>query len=276
MASASRSSGSAAVGHTLGLPMGDLPQDSVSVRPGPRLESAGMLTERQDEMPSTRTRRSGAEVEQIAILCLALVCGLVGLAVHVFWFVSIVLMAVLLGLTAAAVRRRPGHGVVSEVLAEAKSRGGRNQQRWLGRRFTEGLRDPTPADPDPQAIEAVPGPTDPEPFETQTTDSRISTLASEPSSSPLPANTIHRSPTRLSATWTAVVAAAVVLIALIIFIGQNTQQSSVNFLGAHGKAPTSVVLLIAATAGTLIVIIVGIARIIQLQHVAKHADQETS
>jgi uncharacterized integral membrane protein len=67
------------------------------------------------------------------------------------------------------------------------------------------------------------------------------------------------------------VAAAVVLVALVIFIGQNTQQSSVNFLGVHGKAPTSVVLLIAATAGALIAIIVGIARILQLRRVAKHA-----
>jgi uncharacterized membrane protein len=57
----------------------------------------------------------------MAILALALLCGLVGLAVHVFWFVSIVLMAVLLGLAAAALRRRPGSGVVSEVVAEAKS-----------------------------------------------------------------------------------------------------------------------------------------------------------
>jgi uncharacterized integral membrane protein len=86
----------------------------------------------------------------------------------------------------------------------------------------------------------------------------------------------HRSPTRLSATWTAVVAAAVVLIALVIFIGQNTQQSSINFLGVHGKAPTSVVLLVAAAAGALIVIIVGIARILQLRRIAKDADRGTS
>jgi uncharacterized integral membrane protein len=81
----------------------------------------------------------------------------------------------------------------------------------------------------------------------------------------------ERMPTRLSATWTAVVAAVVILVALVIFIAQNTQQSMVNFLGAHGKAPTSVVLLIAAVAGALIVIIVGIARILQLRRIAKLA-----
>jgi hypothetical protein len=83
-----------------------------------------------DEADSTRyegddlalvPRSAGAQVEHIAILSLALVSGLLGLALHVFWFVSIVLMAVLLGLIASTVRRRPGSGVVSEVVAEAKS-----------------------------------------------------------------------------------------------------------------------------------------------------------
>jgi uncharacterized integral membrane protein len=99
----------------------------------------------------------------------------------------------------------------------------------------------------------------------------------EPASPPsqLPDAPPHSSSTRLSATWTAVVAAAVVLIALVIFIGQNTQQSSVNFLGVHGKAPTSVVLLIAALAGAAIVIIVGIARILQLRRNAKQANRGT-
>lgn len=93
----------------------------------------------------------------------------------------------------------------------------------------------------------------------------------EPSKSESPVVATERMPTRLSATWTAVVVAAVILVALVIFIAQNTQQSMVNFLGAHGKAPTSVVLLIAAIAGALIVTIVGIARILQLRRLAKHA-----
>jgi uncharacterized integral membrane protein len=77
--------------------------------------------------------------------------------------------------------------------------------------------------------------------------------------------------TRVSASWTAVVAAVFVLILLVVFIAQNTQQSTVKFLWAHGKAPTSVMLLIAAIAGALIVIIVGVARIVQLRRTAKHA-----
>ena len=78
--------------------------------------------------------------------------------------------------------------------------------------------------------------------------------------------------TRVSASWTAVVVAALVLVLLIIFIAQNTQHSSVNFLWLHGGAPTAVVLLIAAAAGALIVVIVGIARILQLRRAASHPE----
>lgn len=71
--------------------------------------------------------------------------------------------------------------------------------------------------------------------------------------------------TRVSASWTAVVVGAFVLILLIIFIAQNTHRSSVNFLWLHGTAPTAVVLLIAAAAGALIVVAVAVARILQLR-----------
>ena len=78
--------------------------------------------------------------------------------------------------------------------------------------------------------------------------------------------------TRVSASWTAVVVAAFVLVLLVVFIAQNTQRSSVNFFGLHGTAPTAVVLLIAAAAGALIVVIVGIARILQLRRAASHPE----
>jgi hypothetical protein len=54
-------------------------------------------------------------VEQLAILALALVFGLVGLAIHVLWFAAIVLMALLLGLMASELRGRRDGGVISEV-----------------------------------------------------------------------------------------------------------------------------------------------------------------
>ena len=81
----------------------------------------------------------------------------------------------------------------------------------------------------------------------------------------------HRTPTRISASWTAVVAAVVILIVLVVFIGENTQASTVNFVGFHGRAPTAVVLLIAALSGAVIVLTVGLARILQLRHDARHS-----
>jgi uncharacterized integral membrane protein len=80
--------------------------------------------------------------------------------------------------------------------------------------------------------------------------------------------------TRVSASWTAVVVAAFVLVLLVIFIAQNTQRSSVNFLWLHGRAPTAGVLLIAAAAGALIVVIVGVARSLQLRRAAS-SDSES-
>jgi hypothetical protein len=56
-------------------------------------------------------------VRQLAIVGLALVCGLLGLVVHVFWLAAIVLMSVLFGLIAANVR---GRGVIPELMAEAQ------------------------------------------------------------------------------------------------------------------------------------------------------------
>jgi uncharacterized integral membrane protein len=77
--------------------------------------------------------------------------------------------------------------------------------------------------------------------------------------------TPRRNHTRLSATWTGVVAALIVLVVLIVFIAENTQHSTVTFFGQHGSAPVAVLLLIAAVAGALIVVMVGAARLLQLR-----------
>jgi uncharacterized integral membrane protein len=78
--------------------------------------------------------------------------------------------------------------------------------------------------------------------------------------------------TRASASWVALVVAVVFLILLVIFIAQNTQRSTVNFLGMHGHAPVAVVLLVAALAGAVIVIIAGATRILQLRRAVKHPE----
>jgi uncharacterized integral membrane protein len=83
-------------------------------------------------------------------------------------------------------------------------------------------------------------------------------------------------PTRVSASWTAVVLGVVILILLIIFVAENTKSAQVNFLGVHGRAPTAVVLLIAAVAGAVIVVAVAASRILQLRKRAKRVRRTAS
>ncbi len=64
-----------------------------------------------------------------------------------------------------------------------------------------------------------------------------------------------------------------ILVLLIIFVAENTQSAQVNFFGVHGRAPTAVVLLIAAVAGAVIVVAVAASRILQLRKRAKRAEQ---
>jgi hypothetical protein len=69
-------------------------------------------------------RDSTRLVEQLVLLALAILLGLIGLAVHVLWFGSIVLMSVLFGLISSGLRGQRG-GVIAEmattVMVEAKS-----------------------------------------------------------------------------------------------------------------------------------------------------------
>jgi uncharacterized integral membrane protein len=77
-----------------------------------------------------------------------------------------------------------------------------------------------------------------------------------------------RDPLRASRTgraWVGVVALAIVLILLIVFILQNTRSVTVSFLGWEGNAPLAVALLIAAVAGLVIAAVAGSLRIVQLQ-----------
>lgn len=70
---------------------------------------------------------------------------------------------------------------------------------------------------------------------------------------------------RTSATWAAVSALVLLLVLLLTFIVQNTQEVSVAFLGWSGQAPLAVALLIAATAGMIVAVIAGALRILQLR-----------
>jgi uncharacterized integral membrane protein len=70
---------------------------------------------------------------------------------------------------------------------------------------------------------------------------------------------------RTSSAWFAVVALAVLMLLLIIFVGQNTRAVQVSFLAWDGRAPLAVALLIAALVGILLAVIAGSLRILQLR-----------
>jgi uncharacterized integral membrane protein len=70
---------------------------------------------------------------------------------------------------------------------------------------------------------------------------------------------------RTSTTWVAVIGLVVLLLLLVIFIGQNTQDVQVSFFGWSGQAPLAVALLVAATSGMIVAVIAGALRILQLR-----------
>lgn len=72
-------------------------------------------------------------------------------------------------------------------------------------------------------------------------------------------------PTNAGRVWVTLAVSLVVLVALIIFIAQNTREVTVNFLGLHGTIATGLALLIAAVAGAIITVLAGTARILQLR-----------
>jgi uncharacterized integral membrane protein len=72
--------------------------------------------------------------------------------------------------------------------------------------------------------------------------------------------------TRISAVWFGVVAAALVLVLLLIFILQNTRSVKVTYFTVSGTIPVGVALLFAAIGGLLLASLVASLRIWQLHH----------
>jgi lipopolysaccharide assembly protein A len=71
--------------------------------------------------------------------------------------------------------------------------------------------------------------------------------------------------TKTGIAFGSLIAGAIVLIVLLVFILENTQSVKISFFGASGDLPLGVALLLAAIGGGLLVGIVGAARIIQLR-----------
>jgi uncharacterized integral membrane protein len=70
---------------------------------------------------------------------------------------------------------------------------------------------------------------------------------------------------RTSGFWAATVGLGLLLLLLIVFIAQNTRETTVSFLAWDGQVPVSVALMIAAVAGLFLALLAGLLRILQLR-----------
>jgi lipopolysaccharide assembly protein A len=94
-----------------------------------------------------------------------------------------------------------------------------------------------------------------------------------PAPTPTPTPTPEPTPTpprgslgsRIGTARTALIAGALVLIVVLIFIIENAHTVTITFFGAHLRISLAVALLLAAIAGALIMAAAGTARITQLR-----------
>ena len=71
--------------------------------------------------------------------------------------------------------------------------------------------------------------------------------------------------TRASGLWVGLITAAVLAIAFLVFIVQNYEKVSIEFLGFEGRLSLAIALLLSAIIGALVVAVPGAVRIGQLR-----------
>ena len=80
--------------------------------------------------------------------------------------------------------------------------------------------------------------------------------------------------TRASGLWVGLITAAVLAIGFLVFIVQNYEKVSIEFLGFEGRLSLAIALLLSAVIGALVVAVPGAVRIGQLRRAlrknAKH------
>ena len=88
-----------------------------------------------------------------------------------------------------------------------------------------------------------------------------------PVPSPPPESTLKL--TRMGAAWWALAVGLLILIVLLVFITQNTDSITIQFLAWHWSSPKGITFLLAAVGGALITVLAGTARMVQLRRAAK-------
>jgi uncharacterized integral membrane protein len=90
------------------------------------------------------------------------------------------------------------------------------------------------------------------------------TIAHEPAAHQ-PSDSQHALRTRTGSAWVGLAAAALVAVALVIFMVQNTADAAISFLWMTGELPLGLILLIAVLGSILATMSLGTARILQLR-----------
>jgi uncharacterized integral membrane protein len=93
-------------------------------------------------------------------------------------------------------------------------------------------------------------------------------ISAPPPLSPANARRVPR--TRTGAAWVGLTTAALIALALIVFLAQNTRTTEIAFLWMTARTSLAVALLVAAVGSALIILILGTARITQLRRLARH------
>ena len=75
--------------------------------------------------------------------------------------------------------------------------------------------------------------------------------------------------TRVSTAFAASCAGVLLLVLLLVFMLENTENVRIHFLGAGGHIALGLALLVAAVGGALLTGILGGARVLQLRHAAR-------
>jgi len=130
----------------------------------------------------------------------------------------------------------------------------------------------TPDEPLPPAGE---GATDPE--QRPATDPEPPAPALEPLPAgplPEPARDVRIKPTRTSTVWTMVAVGVLLLAAILVFILQNGGKVLMKFLFLEATLPLGVALLFAVVLGALLVLVIGVARVLQLRLAARQLKQD--
>jgi uncharacterized integral membrane protein len=115
---------------------------------------------------------------------------------------------------------------------------------------------------DPRVPPPEPEPIGEEPERTPDATREAKPTKGRPPTSPIPF-------TRTAAAWWALIVGSLTLIVLLVFIAQNLDTTTIHFLGWHWNAPVGIAFLVAAICGSLITVMTGAARMVQLRRAAK-------